>query len=316
MRYLDPKNDLTFKRIFGEHPALLMSLLNALLPLEDGNEVTELEYLPSELVPDIPEFKNSIVDVRCTDRTGRQFIVEMQMLWTASFKARVLFNASKAYIRQIAKAKKYSSLQPVYALNILDDIFVSPEKNPHYYHHYSIIHTEDPDEKLEGLEFVFIELPKFVPRNLAQKRMAILWLRFLTEVKDREDADYAELRSSCDELSQALDILKESSFTIGELDHYDRFWDSVRKEKTYADERAELAQKEGFSKGEEIGLAKGEEIGLAKGEEIGKELGKAELTEKMILKCHHKGMTVAEIADLTDVVAEDVLAILRKNGLA
>ncbi|MDR3188055.1 MAG: Rpn family recombination-promoting nuclease/putative transposase, partial [Prevotellaceae bacterium] len=32
-RYLDPKNDLTFKRIFGEHPDLLISFLNALMPL-------------------------------------------------------------------------------------------------------------------------------------------------------------------------------------------------------------------------------------------------------------------------------------------
>ena len=32
MRYLDPKADLTFKKVFGEHKDLLISLLNALLP--------------------------------------------------------------------------------------------------------------------------------------------------------------------------------------------------------------------------------------------------------------------------------------------
>ena len=31
-RYLDPKADLTFKKVFGEHPDLVISLLNALLP--------------------------------------------------------------------------------------------------------------------------------------------------------------------------------------------------------------------------------------------------------------------------------------------
>ena len=45
--------------------------------------------------------KNSIVDVRCVDREGRQFLVEMQVLWTDAFKSRVLFNASKAYVKQI-----------------------------------------------------------------------------------------------------------------------------------------------------------------------------------------------------------------------
>jgi predicted transposase/invertase (TIGR01784 family) len=78
MRYLDPKNDLTFKRIFGEHPHLLKSFLNAVLPLPQP--IDTIEYLPAELVPEIPVFKNSIVDVRCVDKHGRQFIVEMQML--------------------------------------------------------------------------------------------------------------------------------------------------------------------------------------------------------------------------------------------
>jgi hypothetical protein len=49
MRYLDPKNDLTFKKVFGEHPHLLRSFLNALLPLAPGQEIVSLEYLPAGL---------------------------------------------------------------------------------------------------------------------------------------------------------------------------------------------------------------------------------------------------------------------------
>ena len=54
MKYLNPKADLTFKRVFGEHPDLVTSFLNALLPLQDDEEITEIEYLPSEMVPDNP----------------------------------------------------------------------------------------------------------------------------------------------------------------------------------------------------------------------------------------------------------------------
>lgn len=96
MRYLDPKADLTFKHVFGEHPDLVISLLNALLPLNPRHEIREIEYLPAELVPENPLRKNSIVDVRCRDAEGRQFIVEMQMIWSPEFRQRVLFNASKA----------------------------------------------------------------------------------------------------------------------------------------------------------------------------------------------------------------------------
>ena len=42
MRYLDPKADLTFKKVFGEHPDLVISLLNALLPLEPEEEVMDI----------------------------------------------------------------------------------------------------------------------------------------------------------------------------------------------------------------------------------------------------------------------------------
>jgi len=53
MKYLDPKNDLTFKRIFADHPHLLISFLNAVLPLE-GREIESIEYLSPEIIPELP----------------------------------------------------------------------------------------------------------------------------------------------------------------------------------------------------------------------------------------------------------------------
>ncbi|MDR1097326.1 MAG: Rpn family recombination-promoting nuclease/putative transposase, partial [Tannerella sp.] len=41
--YLDPKNDYAFKRIFGEHKHLCISLLNSLLPLDEANRIVEIE---------------------------------------------------------------------------------------------------------------------------------------------------------------------------------------------------------------------------------------------------------------------------------
>ena len=71
MRYLDPKADLTFKKVFGEHPDLVISLLNALLPLEPEEEVMEIEYLPAELVPENPLRKNGML--RCKWYGRRSF---------------------------------------------------------------------------------------------------------------------------------------------------------------------------------------------------------------------------------------------------
>ena len=95
-RFLDPKADLTFKKVFGEHKHLVMSLLNALLPLEEGRQVESIEYLQPEMTPRTPFSKGTIVDVRCEDTGGRKFIVEMQMNWRANYEQRAIFNAAKA----------------------------------------------------------------------------------------------------------------------------------------------------------------------------------------------------------------------------
>lgn len=99
MRYLNLKANLIFKRIFGKHPDLVMSFLNTLLPLQSEKDITEIEYLPSEMLPENPLRENSIVDVCCKDNKGRYFIMEMQMIWSPEFKQRVLLNTSRVYVR-------------------------------------------------------------------------------------------------------------------------------------------------------------------------------------------------------------------------
>ena len=49
-KYLNPKADLIFKLVFGEHEDLMMSLLNALLPLDSDGQITSLEYVTPEMV--------------------------------------------------------------------------------------------------------------------------------------------------------------------------------------------------------------------------------------------------------------------------
>lgn len=258
MRYLDPKADITFKRVFGEHPDLVMSFLNALLPLKDGEAITSIEYLPSELIPMNPLRKNSIVDVRCKDQRGRQFIVEMQMIWTPEFKNRVLFNASKAYVRQLDKGYNYHLLQPVYSLNLVNEIF--EPSVPEYYHHYSIVHIEHSDKVIEGLQFVFVELPKFAAKSYSDKRMAVLWLRFLTEVNEKTMEVAPELMES-PEISKAVSVVEESAFTPAQLQGYDDFWDMVSTEVTLFDS----AERRGLAKGHAKGLAEGRVEGRAEG---------------------------------------------------
>lgn len=247
MRYLNPKADLTFKKVFGEHPDLVASFLNALLPFDSPEErIEHVEYLPSELVPQTPLRKNSIVDVRCKDKRGRQFIVEMQMVWSSEFKQRVLFNASKAYVRQIAGGEDYELLQPVYSLNLVNDIF-EPELEG-YYHNYRIVHVEHSDRIIEGLHFVFVELPKFTPQTYKEKKMHVLWLRYLTEIDEKTREVPQELLDNPD-IKKAVAQLEESAFTDAQLRGYEKFWDMVSVEKTLINSAERKGRAEGRAEG-------------------------------------------------------------------
>ena len=55
MKYLDSKADLTFYKVFGEHPELVKSLLNALLPFKsEEEEITSVAYLTLGIMPKTP----------------------------------------------------------------------------------------------------------------------------------------------------------------------------------------------------------------------------------------------------------------------
>lgn len=290
MRYLDPKADLTFKKVFGEHEDLVISLLNALLPLRADEEVIEVEYLPAELVSDNPLRKNSIVDVRCVDAVGRQFIVEMQMVWSPEFLQRVLFNSAKAYVRQLDKGFDYSLLKPFYSLNLVNDIF-EPQL-PEYYHYFKLVHEEHTEKVIDGLHLVFVELPKFTPHSMSEKKMQVLWLRYLTEIKDGTEKIPQELLDNA-ETGKAISVLETSSYNDAQLASYDKFWDTISIEKTL------------YNSGER----KGREEGLMEGEAVGMEKGRAEEKRKIASGMKQAGIPLETIAVITGLPLEEIKSI-------
>lgn len=252
-KYLDPKADLTFKKIFGEHKDLLISLINALLPLKEDEQVQEVEYLTPELVPDIYLGKHSIVDVRCKDTKGRQFLVEMQMLWTSAFQQRVLFNASKAFVRQLDKNCKFELLQPVYSLNLVNETFMKDYPNE-FIHNYNIVHDLHNDKVIEGLHFTFIELPKFQPHSIKEKKMAVLWLKFLTEINENTTQVPQELLDN-PETSKALESVEESALTKEERLAYEDFWDKLGADRLLLIDSNRISHEEGRKEGMKEGKA-------------------------------------------------------------
>jgi predicted transposase/invertase (TIGR01784 family) len=284
--YLDPKNDLTFKRVFGEHKHLCMSLLNNLMPLK--RPIVSIEYQTNELIPELDILRFSIVDVRCTDADGRQFIVEMQMYWSESFKSRVLLNASKAYVKQLDKTEAFKLLQPVYTLHFVNDIFEkSPEMANEYYLHYQIVNIKDTEKQIEGLEFIFIELPKFKPQNRAEKKLYELWMRFLTEINETTEEVPQELLEN-EYTREALRYMERSAYTKEQLEAYDKCRDAIMTERS--------ALSDAWEKGMEKGLAEGETKTL----------------KRIVLECKNNGLSLEQIQSLTKLTEKQIVEFLKQ----
>ena len=307
-RYLDPKADLTFKKVFGEHPDLVISLLNALLPFKTKEEEIQcVEYLTPEMVPENPLRKFSIVDVRCKDQRGRQFIVEMQMVWSPEFMQRVMFNSAKAYVRQLDKKEDYRLLEPVYSLNLVNDVFLKDV--PEYYHYYRMVHEKHTEKVIDGLHLVFVELPKFTPHTMNEKKMQVLWLRYLTEIDGYMETVPQELLDN-PEINKAMEVVEESAFSPEQLLGYDKFWDIIRTETTLYNSGVRQGREEGeasgLEKGREEGRAEGREEGRAEGREEGREEGRAETVMAIARRMKSKGSSFADIQELTGLSEEEI----------
>jgi predicted transposase/invertase (TIGR01784 family) len=254
-KYLDPKIDVLFKKIFGENKELLISFLNSLLPLQEGQEVVSIEYLSPEQVPDTMLGKNSVVDVKCTDNEGRAFIVEMQSEWSNVFRKRLLINGSKAVIRQLdrekqeERAKLFQEFKPVYVLAVVNGTF---SKGRAWYHHLRIMDTKNPDVVIDGLDYVLLELPNFTQDRWsdAHKKLAILWLRFLKEIDGYYDSLPEEFVSN-ELIHSAIKICEASGLSRKERDAYDSAEDYARWPNSIAgledevvDVRKSLAEKD------------------------------------------------------------------------
>ncbi|HPE85367.1 MAG TPA: Rpn family recombination-promoting nuclease/putative transposase, partial [Chlamydiales bacterium] len=147
-RYLDPKNDLAFKKIFGEekHKRIPISFLNAALNLEGDAKIVDLEFINTVQSPEIEARKESIVDVLVRDQKGTRYIIEMQVARIEGFEKRAQFYAAKAYCSHFNKGGQYSDLAKVVFLAITDYV-VFPDK-PGYKCNHEILDTETYEQDL------------------------------------------------------------------------------------------------------------------------------------------------------------------------
>ncbi len=306
MRFLNPKNDYTFKKIFGSESSheILVSFLNAILDLSGDEEIIEVTLIDPHQAAKAQELKNTFLDVKVRNQGGRFYSVEMQVLNVEGFEKRVLYNTCKAYVNQLGKGEAYRLLTNVVAITIVDFILF-PELQQ-VVSHFRLAETENPEVYQRDLELVFAELPKFDLTEAELKTPLDRWFYFLKTAENLTAVP--ESLAVEPAIAQALELANRAGWSEEELDDVEKreMW---LEDQRYLQEQAHIAEQRGV----EIGLKKGMEQGLEKGLEQGLEQGLVKGLEQGLEKGLEQGRAEGATIGATQAKVEMLLLFLRQR---
>ncbi len=306
MRFINPKTDFAFKKIFGSDrsKAILLSFLNAIL-YEGTPVIVDLEILDPYLAPKIEGMKDTFVDVRAKLQNGQYVIIEMQVLNVAGFEKRILYNAAKAYSTQLLVGESYTGLRGVVALTITD--FVMFPENQEMQSVFVLKEKTRLTDYVEGdLELVFVELPKFRKELEDLTTLKDKWLYFLRNAPDLKIVP--EKMEVVPELKEAFQIANESNMSPEEL------YIQERKMIFIMDQRSAIvkAVQDGMRKGIEDGRQEGRREGWQEGRQEGMEKGRQDMAQEIARRLLNQ-MSDQEIAAVTGFSPTEIAALRDKS---
>ncbi len=244
MRFINPKVDYAFKRIFGSSQSqeILVSFLNAII--YKGEKVIQSLTIVNPYNPgEVLSLKETYLDVKAVLADDSVVIIEMQVARVSAFSKRVVYNMTKAYANQLGKAENYYRLTPVIAVTITD--FILFEQTVDAISHFIFKEINQnlayPDPELQ---MIFIELPKF-NKNLAElTSLSDRWIYFLNQAVTLDEIP--EQLGEVSEIELALNIANLANLTVAELEEVQR------RAMLLQDERGRLtyAKEEGREEGQ------------------------------------------------------------------
>lgn len=295
MRFIDPKSDIAFKKIFGDqnHQEALLEFLNTVLDLPDL--ISSLEILNPYQAPRLTKLKETLLDVKARDQAGREFIVEMQVEKQSYFAQRTTYYTSKAYASQLKTGESYLNLKPVIFLGLLDfNIFEG--ENPISCH--LILNKENQAHEIKELSFNFIELPKFNKIENQLNSLVDQWLYFFKEAPNLKLVPESVQTKG---LKAAYEVAEQHNWSDKELEVYE-YWSMKETGRLDAMQTAKAEAR-----------AEGEAIGEVRGRAEGKVEGKAEGIHLVAKNMIQAGMSVEQVVAVTQL-PQDIVAQIERNN--
>ena len=294
VRFLDPKNAIAFKKIFGteKNKGILIHFINDMMLFKNGSPIVDITFLKTNQDPEIASHKTSFVDILCKDSKGVNYIVEMQVAKEKGFEKRAQYYASKTYSSQLLIKGKYYKLKEVVFLAISSKTLFPNKKK--YKSDHILLDKDTYEHDLKDFSFTYLELEKFHKTIDELKTIQEKWAYFFKHAEETSSEDLEKIIGKDLVLKDAFTALERYSWSEEDLRTYDQL---EKYEGAYI---ASMDQKydEGLAKGE----AKGEAKGIAKGIAIGEAKGKLEMVKKML----KKGFSPKDIAECTNLTVKEI----------
>lgn len=285
-KFLDPKNDVAFKKIFGteKNKDILIHFLNDILIFKANKPIVNIRFLKTIQDPEIAAKKTSIVDIMCLDELNNQYIVEMQVADSDDFIKRAQYYAAKAYSSQLTISQPYHNLTEIIFLAITN-FTMFPNKKASKSDHV-ILDKYSHENDLKDFSFTFLELTKFNKTKDQLNTILDKWSYFFKHAKDTKEQDLPEIIGSDNIIERAYEELNKFSWSEQELLAYEQV---IKREKDYQSILQTALSKQ---------HAKGKTEGILEG------------TIKIAKKLLNKGMSLNNIADITELSINQLKTII------
>jgi predicted transposase/invertase (TIGR01784 family) len=219
-KFLDPKNDFAFKKIFGteKNKDILIHFLNDVITFKERAPIKEVTFLKTIQNPEMAAKKTSIVDILCKDEKNNRYIVEMQVAKGQGFEKRAQYYAAKAYVSQMNIGGEYEDLKEVIFLAIAE--FVMFPNKKHWKSEHVILDKENHEHDLKDFSFTFLELPKFHKTIDKLSTLEEKWMYFFKNAAETSNKDLKTLVEHAPIIERAYDELDRFHWNEEEINNY------------------------------------------------------------------------------------------------
>ena len=330
-QFINLCQDLMFKIFFSRNEKLLLSLAQTFIFLPKGKNIEKLKIKAEgqdwlkememalrnpAIYPKFPGGKGVVLDILATLNTGESVNIEMQTMFHAHFRERILYYWSEIYGAEFKSGGSYGTLKPAYSLVFVNFPLFERELKPQpiakgvpcaptasrgcdkrtAVHSFSIRSDKPPHFVLtEHLGMIFVDLSRFsIPERDSKNMLDMMsaWCYFIRGSSCLTEEGRKALFKKSEVFKMAESALKDLS-----VDSSVRVLEKLR-EKWVRDQVTDI----------EYATQKGIEKGRAKGQAEGMEKGMRTVALAML----KKQADIAFISEVTGLSVEEINKL--KNG--